>query len=266
MILSTHGFVASSIGQIDPDYLAFYNRVIAGGGSLTTTEQSATDQLVKDLKGYGIWSKMKAIYPMVGGGGSNPLQAINKNLKSSSFSLNPSSGNAYSSLGITPGGYYTYIFTSLVFPSSEKNDCSVGIYQNTNINNNGCAISNDGSGGLIELFPRSSNNLIGKVNDNNTTTESNSENKGFYQIERVNSTDVNFYKNGNSLGTNPKASNVAATITTNQIILGANQGGAANWSSNRIAFAFIGNSLGATMSANYYTAVQAFQTTLNRQV
>ena len=88
MILSTHGIVGSQIVQIDPDYLAFYNRVITAGGSLSTTEQTATEQLVKDLKAYGIWAKMKAIYPIVGASAA----ACAQNLKSSSFTGSFSSG------------------------------------------------------------------------------------------------------------------------------------------------------------------------------
>ena len=44
----------------------FFNRVTTAGGTLSTTEQQAVTELVADLKSYGIWNKMKAIYPMVG--------------------------------------------------------------------------------------------------------------------------------------------------------------------------------------------------------
>ena len=45
MILASHGLIASSISGVDADWLAYYNRVIAAGGSLTTTEQNATKTL-----------------------------------------------------------------------------------------------------------------------------------------------------------------------------------------------------------------------------
>jgi len=38
MILASHGIIASSISGVDADWLAYYNRVIAAGGSLTTTD------------------------------------------------------------------------------------------------------------------------------------------------------------------------------------------------------------------------------------
>ena len=43
-------------------------------------------------------------------------------------------------------------------------------------------------------------------------------------------------------------------------------GGANNFNNATVALASLGNSLTATDAANFYTAVQAFQTTLGRQV
>ena len=48
---------------VDPDAQAF----ITAASITDPTQQIAINQLVVDLKGYNIWSKMKAIYPYVGG-------------------------------------------------------------------------------------------------------------------------------------------------------------------------------------------------------
>ena len=53
-------------GAFDVDAQAFFDRVTTAGGTLTTTEKNATNQLVLDMKSAGIWTSMKAIYPMVG--------------------------------------------------------------------------------------------------------------------------------------------------------------------------------------------------------
>jgi hypothetical protein len=45
----------------DPDYQAF----ITATGITEPTQSAALETLVSDLKSYGLWSKMKAIYPMV---------------------------------------------------------------------------------------------------------------------------------------------------------------------------------------------------------
>jgi FMN-dependent NADH-azoreductase len=74
-------FRAAAAGGFDADAQAFFDRVTTAGGTLSTTEKNATNQLVLDMKSAGIWSSMKAIYPMVGASAA----ACAQNLKSSSF-------------------------------------------------------------------------------------------------------------------------------------------------------------------------------------
>ena len=65
LYLTTRSIFANSAsgGGVDPDAQAF----ITAASITNPTQQSAVNQLVVDLKGYGVWSKMKAIYPFVGG-------------------------------------------------------------------------------------------------------------------------------------------------------------------------------------------------------
>ena len=60
MIINPYVFAGPAI---DPDAQAF----ITAAGITDPTQQSAINTLVLDMKGYGIWTKMKAIYPFVGG-------------------------------------------------------------------------------------------------------------------------------------------------------------------------------------------------------
>ena len=64
MFLATHGILARSAsgGAVDPDAQAF----ITAASITDPTQQSAINQLVVDLKGYGVWTKMKALYPFCG--------------------------------------------------------------------------------------------------------------------------------------------------------------------------------------------------------
>jgi len=52
---------------VDPDAQAF----ITAAGITNPTQQSAINTLVVNLKGYSIWTKFKAIYPVVGGSASS---------------------------------------------------------------------------------------------------------------------------------------------------------------------------------------------------
>ena len=55
--------IPSSGGSVDPDAQAF----ITAAGITDSTQQSAIDNLVIGLKANNLWTKMKAIYPFVGG-------------------------------------------------------------------------------------------------------------------------------------------------------------------------------------------------------
>ena len=107
--------IANSVGNgirgigFDPDAQSFFDRVTAAGGSLTTTEKNAVNQLVLDMKSAGIWTAMKAIYPMVGASAA----ACAQNLKSSSFTGTFSSGWTFASTGATPNGTSAYMDTGL---------------------------------------------------------------------------------------------------------------------------------------------------------
>ena len=59
MIINPYSFGVA----YDPDAQAF----ITAAGITDNTQKSAINTLVLDMKGFGIWTKMKAIYPFVGG-------------------------------------------------------------------------------------------------------------------------------------------------------------------------------------------------------
>jgi hypothetical protein len=95
--------VASAGGGFDADAQAFFDRVTTAGGTLTTTEQNATNQLVLDMKADGTWTPMLAIYPMVGASAA----ACAQNLKSASFTGTFTSGWTFASTGVLGNGVST---------------------------------------------------------------------------------------------------------------------------------------------------------------
>jgi hypothetical protein len=267
MILSTHGIV-SSISGVDADWLAYYNRVIAAGGSLTTTEQSATLQLVLDLKANSLWTPMKAVYPMVGAS----AEACKQNLKSSSFTGTFTSGWTFASTGVTPNGTSAYMDTGfLPSTNSTTNNVHLSFYSRTN-NSFGSYPVEMGAeiiGGAVAfalavLMP--SDPFKGRIGGGVAVSYSNSNSSGFYTISRTSSTNIFGQKNGTTQATNT-TSQVFASVPYNIWIGCLNAANSVNIPSNRqCALASIGDGLTDTQASNFYTAVQAFQTTLSRQV
>ena len=99
-------------------------------------------------------------------------------------------------------------------------------------------------------------------------TPSNTNSLGFFVGNRTSNVVVNSWKNGTKLGTNTNTETQNITTVTQNFYLSALNldGAAVQFSIRQCAFSSIGDGLDDTQSANFYTAVQAFQTTLSRQV
>ena len=262
MILASSGIIASSISGVDADWLAYYNRVIAAGGSLTTTEQNATKQLVADLKANSLWTPMKAIYPMVGASAA----ACAQNLKSSSFTGTFTSGWTFASSGVT--GTNAFMNTGLKASDLGQNSSHLSIYSRTNstanmidmgvyTNANSTYIAIKYSGAI---YPT----IQGIEASGGATPYSNTT--GLIIGNRNNSTQTKFYQNSSLLGTYTMIS--TTPNNTYSIYLGCynDQGTPSLYSNKQFSLASLGDGLTDTEASNFYTAVQAFQTTLSRNV
>ena len=265
MILSTHGIVGSQIVQgYDTDAQAFFDRVNVAGGTLSLTEKTAVNTLVLKMKNDGIWTKMKAIYPMVGASAA----ACTQNLKSSSFTGTFTSGWTFASTGITPNGTSAYMDTTLI-PStnltSGNNHASVYIRTNTAAGTKQELGSFNINYEEFSLIVRFTGDLAYPIIGGQFyPTYSNNNSQGFWTINRVNTTNIQLYNRATKVVDSAQTNG----MSTRSIYVGArnNAGTADRFSDREFAFASIGDGLSTTEASNFYTAVQAFQTTLSRQV
>jgi hypothetical protein len=252
---------------VDPDAQAFFDRVTTAGGTLSLTERNAVNTLVIQMKTDGIWTPMKYIYPMVGASAS----ACRQNLKSSSFTGTFSTGWSFASTGVTPNGTSAFFNTNCT-PSSQisRNSGSFGIYFNTdriasNSRLHGAFSSSNLS--LVGLYPRfSADRFFAYINTQNgalsTTAATNT--LGFRAVSRTSLTNNIVQFNANQ---NISAQSSLGDCPLNLYLGAANQdGSASDFDSIRIAFAYFSDGLTTTELSNLQIAVQAFQTTLSRNV
>lgn len=258
----------AAAGGFDPDAQAFFDRVTTAGGTLTTTEKNATNQLVLDMKSAGIWSAMKAVYPMVGASAA----ACAQNLKSSSFTGTFSSGWTFASTGVTPNGTSAFFNSSLI-PSTNFSltSNSSGVYIRTQSLNIGAQFGTQSSAGASTrnwLFVRYDATNYHEIRNNTsatTTATTPATSQGFWMSNRPDITTQKLMRNGSTLNSSAQPQLDFSTVS---MYLGAvNSSGTANEFTNRqFAFFYIGDGLTDTQASNLYTAVQAFQTTLSRNV
>jgi hypothetical protein len=261
--------------------MSYYHHLIKTGasyGALTTAWITATGEtdvtilgalntLESDLTTYGLTSKMKALYPFVGGTATkhkfNFMDARDLDV---AYRLVFSGGWTHSATGALPNATNAYADTKLNFstdlpPASPYgSDLGVNYYSRTNTNATEVEMGVN-SDLLIEIRTSGTSYLRSGLG---LISFADSDSLGLYSINRLNNTEQKGYKNGVLKGT---AFTGVGTYVNYNILIGA-WGGAtpSYYSSKECAFASIGNGLDVTETANLYTAIQAFQTTLGRNV
>lgn len=272
-------FIEGVVGEsTDADAQAFYDRVTTAGGTLTQTEKDAINTLTVSLKSIGVWTLMKAIYPMVGASAA----ACAQNLKSSSFTGTYSSGWTFASTGVTPNGTSAYLNTNLT-PSVTLTPANFHLSYYSRTNNNPSIDFDmgvgDGAGNYSSsMFLRRSNDQAAFDSGNSTTNiritaSSQTNSTGFYVGSITSTSNRVLIKNGST-------TLASSTTTSNNVLLDSKLFIAAynnnvflqnginpvNYGSKQCAFSSIGDGLNTTQIANFYTTVQTFQTSLSRQV
>ena len=272
MFLATHGILARGGGGIDPDAQAF----ITAASITNPTQQAAINTLVVDLKGYNIWSKMKAVYPFVTDKiVETDIKAQMKfNLKDSrdldaAFRLTWGGGGSWSSNGYTPNGINGFADTKLIPNTTlSLNSTHISGYLRTNLNSDAPILSSENSGTYNNgLYIWAKQVMFGysiRINDNTSQPGGTNTDdiRGLHVALRT-ASNIKKYILNNIEKFNVTTASTA--LNTSSIYIGASRNNA-NYFNNQIAFASIGDGLTDTEAANFYTAVQTFQTTLGRQV
>ena len=251
-------------GGVDADAQAF----ITAASITDSTQQSAINTLVTDLKGYGVWTKMSAIYPFVGGTAStHKFNLKDPQDTDAAFRLVFNGGWTHSSNGAQPNGTNGYADTKLI-PLSVLTSVSgsFGIGLTTNVAENKVDIGvNGNNGGWFRLYSRYIGDLTYWTYGDGYPSGipySNTNSIGMWYVVRNGAVNTDLYKNGSLLNSSPQT----VTLPNQSIYVGAisNLGTAALFSSKEINFAFVGNGLNASEISNFNTTISNFQTAINR--
>jgi hypothetical protein len=257
-------------GGFDPDAQAF----ITAAGITDNTQKTAINTLVVDMKGYGIWTKMKAIYPMVGGTASTHKY----NLKDpqdldAAFRLVFLGGWTHSSTGALPNGTNGYADTKCNMSTNYSVNTSVhisyysrttGVFTSQDISvYNGTTFT---ALAIQRAIPP--NQSFFAANETvNYITAIDSNGAAFYISNRTALNINNGWRNStkvatgtNTAGTRPNLNMFLANINVNGVP------DAGLYGKRECAFASIGDGLTDADAGNFYLAVQAFNTSLSRQV
>lgn len=259
--------IVQGISTTDADALAF----ISATGITDDTQQYAIIALVNDLKTYGLWSKMKAIYPFIGGTASTHKF----NLKDPrdldvAFRLTFSGGWTHSSTGALPNGTtgFADTFYNLSLNSTTSN-VSAGIYSRVNSILAGADFGGVDAGfnGTQVFLKDLSSTTLFCANNFATNGSGNfiPDTRGFFVIIKENINSQKMFRNGTQIRQSATTGNTAPNVN---VVLGARRSNVTvnNYNSREHSFTFLGDTLTATEITDLYTIVQAYQTSLSRQV
>jgi len=253
-----------TIIPLDPDATAF----LTAAGITDPTITSAINTLVVDMKDYGIWSKMLAIYPFVGGTAStHKWNLVNPVDSDAAYRLVFFGGVTHNSDGIQGNATNAYTDT-FVMHNSTRLTGGVSSYILNNIAEDSTTIRVDaGSVRITQILPRwSDGTSYFRAYTTSSILIPNSDSRGFYAVSRISNNQVIV----NFKGINTTYANNVATVGTDRsyyVMAGhSGIGTAERFGSHKIAFTTVHNNMTNADLLNLYSAVQTFQTTLGRNV
>jgi hypothetical protein len=245
----------------------YMSAVLAGGGTLDATASGATYQLFADLFNFGLWSKIDAFYPLLGGNSSGGQAVNGKTPGTRNMTWN--GGITFSTSGVLSNGSTGYGNTGYVDATlGTLNSAHLGAYTTSDVNFNtlpgGDIGASDGTRDSY-LSIRNFGSAVGQLQSSNSDyAASNSPSNGFNVIVRPSSTQLIVYRNGSSRGT--QTINSTARVNTRPFyVMSINNNGLNTTPTTRqYNFFTIGTSLTPTEVSNFSTAVINFNTTLGR--
>lgn len=216
-------------------------------------------------------SKMKAVYPFLGGTSTthkfNFMNAVDSD---AAFRLQFNGGWTHSSTGALPNG--TNAYANTFYNATSLGDSAatahLSYYSRTNNTNIGIDIgAQDSTSGVKYNFISLRDSQVWhSVNEIGWGAYTNANSSGFYNSNRINTGYRSLLKNGTLLGGAIVANN--GTINANIFIgaLNVAPSSVSNYSTKQCAFASIGIGLTNSEATIFYNLVQAMQTTLARNV
>jgi len=251
----------------EPDAQAF----VTAADIQDQVQAQAINNLTISLKNYGIWGKMKAIYPFVGGTASSHKW----NLKDSrdldaAFRLNFLGGWTHDANGVQPNGTngYADTFFNLAINASAYNS-SFGVYNRSNniVDGASFGVRDSGFKGSQLFIKATDNNLYFSHYDGFTTFSNINSLLGLYQmtLNPSNTNNKEVYRNSTLLNSSLRDDNI---IINDNVFFAARNifGTAQTYDNKQSAFFYIGENLTSIEIGNLYTAVQSFNTALARNI
>jgi len=246
-------------------------------------EQGAIFNLVRDLNRSGLWSKMKAVYPFIGGtASSHKWNLIDPQDTNAAFRLTFSGGWTHGSTGATPNGTNAYADTFMsANPTLAENSHHMSYYSRTtgvgsDVKQDMGQTKDTGRGDnydCILITTRQSGSFIAvSTSLGQLRSVTNADSHGFYSLSRTSNVIMRAFKNGVKQGADVTTTDTGyASLTGTTIFLGATSGdwdvsGVNVYGNRECALATIGDGLTDSEASLLFNCVDRYQKFLGRAV
>lgn len=245
----------------DADITAF----LAATGIEDEGQIFAITYLVTQLKQNGLWNKMHALYPFVGGTASR--HSINlKNPNQYKITWSPT-GVTHDANGITGNGVSGYGDTGYIISPIYKDNFHMSAYVRNDVAaGSKCGIGGSSNDSFTQLIPYLTPGLFqGSINQNATSNANNISSKGYYVSWRPSSSLIRGNKNASTFINQAQSSSITSGLKL--FILSRNISGSNGYFSDyNMAFVSLGESFIDSEAIFLNLVVQQFQIYLNRQI
>jgi len=242
-----------------------------------TTQRTAINNLVIGLKAQSLWTKMIAVYPFVGGNAlTHKYNLMNPVDSNAAFCARFSpAGLVHSATGVTPNGVTGYANTYVSPSAMTDGDAHWSYYSRTDILETkavmGAQTGGVGPWALLRNTALGASNILADyvsgAGDRLDGAEADSLGLHIFSATGGNGGPFKAYKRGVQLGTTKTQAGNFNAVTDTFYLFAMNGAGVATLPTTReCAFASFGSGLSDTEAANLDTIVDAFQTTLSRNV
>jgi hypothetical protein len=257
----------------DVDAAAFLGQVLAEGGTLDSTISAATNTLFADLKSNGLYSKIVTFYPYIGGtSNSHKLEGklqstryitFNGGWTNNIFGATPNGTNAWAEVAMLASTALTVYDTSLFTYLGTTASSGLGYVLDIGWRFDGSNQFHPYIGGS-ECSDTNTYNYSYLGNILGLTTSNIPSGIGAYMMNRRNDSLFNVWRNGVKEGTS--TTTVTSSLPAGNLKLPDQTDGFHTYSPRRRQFDVVASGLDDTEAGNLFTIINAFQSSLGRNV
>lgn len=258
-------YTHQSTASYDTDAQAFFD--LGDMSGLSTTEKDAVNDLVVTMKADGIWAKMQAVYPFVGGTATTHKY----NLKDprdldAAFRITFGGTITHNANGVQGDGSTGFGNTHWDVATDALDDFTVGFYCRTDGVSNNYDFGQEDANGELSIRVKRSPGTYLYSGSLTLSTGALASCLGSYIVTRTTNQAFESFYNGVSHLSNTSTASAYPSGQDFYILALNNNGSLTSPSSRQYAMYFMGAALTPTEASDFHDSIEVFQDALSRGV